>query len=374
MGLLHDIGKIGVSELIINKTAKLTLDEFGEIKEHTTIGYEILKGIKDMPELAVGARSHHEKYDGSGYPDGLKGEMIPEEARIICVADCYDAMTSTRTYSNPRPQATVREEILKCKGTHFDPKIADIMIAMIDEDHEYVMNERGNGRNIWKGIDRIWNVVLSADEQLQSTEETAYTEHTALPQWLREALEIDADQGIKNCGSKESFFSVLKVFHQTAQQKADEIEKLYEQGDLENYTIKVHALKSSARIIGAAELSDQAKELELAGKRKDTDYIRQNTEALLNNYRALDERLQNLDRSADGRPLLSEDMRREAFQTMAEIAESMDFGMMENLLQDLRKYELSPEDTNTLKQIEGMLMELDWDEIEKTVRAAERFW
>ena len=164
--------------------------------------------------------------------------------------------------------------------------------------------------------------------------------------------------------------SLVKEFHLDA----DEIEKLYEQGDLENYTIKVHALKSSARIIGAAELSDQAKELELAGKRKDTDYIRQNTEALLNNYRALDERLQNLDRSADGRPLLSEDMRREAFQTMAEIAESMDFGMMENLLQDLRKYELSPEDTNTLKQIEGMLMELDWDEIEKTVRAAERFW
>ena len=308
MGLLHDIGKIGVSELIINKTAKLTLDEFGEIKEHTTIGYEILKGIKDMPELAVGARSHHEKYDGSGYPDGLKGEMIPEEARIICVADCYDAMTSTRTYSNPRPQATVREEILRCRGTHFDPKIADIMIAMIDEDHAYAMNERGNGRKIWKGIDRIWNIVLSADDRLQSAEEIAQAESAtsaALPQWLYEIPEIDVGQGIQNCGSTESFLSVLQVFHQTARQEADEIEKLYEQEDLDDYTIKVHALKSAARIIGAAALSDQAKALELAGKREDADFIRQNTEALLNDYRRLEAHLEKLDAAAEKRPALS---------------------------------------------------------------------
>ncbi len=141
MGLLHDIGKIGVSEEILNKTSRLTDEEFSQIKQHTVIGSNILSKITVMPELDDGARSHHERYDGRGYPDGLKGEEIPEAARIICLADCYDAMTSTRTYSKPKPQEAVRAEIERCKGSQFDPEIADIMISMIDDDKEYTMHE-----------------------------------------------------------------------------------------------------------------------------------------------------------------------------------------------------------------------------------------
>lgn len=141
MGLLHDIGKIGVSEEIINKTSRLTDEEFAKIKEHTVIGSAILRQISAMPELSDGARSHHERYDGRGYPDGLKGNEIPETARIICLADCYDAMTSTRTYSKPKAQEAVRAEILRCKGSQFDPVIADVMISMIDDDPEYTMHE-----------------------------------------------------------------------------------------------------------------------------------------------------------------------------------------------------------------------------------------
>lgn len=141
MGLLHDIGKIGVSEEIINKTSRLTDEEFAKIKEHTVIGSEILGRISVMPELAIGARSHHERYDGRGYPDGLRGEEIPEAARIICLADCYDAMTSTRTYSDPKPQDAVRAEIVRCSGSQFDPEIAAVMISMIDDDTEYRMHE-----------------------------------------------------------------------------------------------------------------------------------------------------------------------------------------------------------------------------------------
>ncbi len=141
MGLLHDIGKIGVSEEIINKTTRLTDEEFALIKQHTVIGCSILRQISVMPELADGARSHHERYDGRGYPDGLKGDGIPEAARIICLADCYDAMTSTRTYSTPKPQPAVRAEIERCKGSQFDPAIADIMISMIDDDKDYRMHE-----------------------------------------------------------------------------------------------------------------------------------------------------------------------------------------------------------------------------------------
>ncbi len=149
MGLMHDIGKIGVSEEIINKNSRLTDEEFAQIKKHTVIGYGILSSITEMPDLSIGARYHHEKWDGSGYPDGLAGEAIPEEARIICVADCYDAMTSTRTYSTPRPQAAVRAEIERCSGTQFDPRVAEVMIGMIDDDKDYQMKEN-NGAGVWK--------------------------------------------------------------------------------------------------------------------------------------------------------------------------------------------------------------------------------
>ena len=141
MGLLHDIGKIGVSEDIINKPAHLSTDEFESIKTHTLTGWKILHEISAMPELASGARWHHERFDGTGYPDGLKGDKIPEAARIICVADCYDAMTSTRTYSKPKIQEIVRAELERCAGTQFDPVIADVMIQMIDEDKDFLMNE-----------------------------------------------------------------------------------------------------------------------------------------------------------------------------------------------------------------------------------------
>ena len=94
-----------------------------------------------MPELVTGARSHHERFDGRGYPDGLKGLDIPEEARIIAVADAYDAMTSNRGYRRGIEQSKVREQIEKGKGTQFDPRFADIMITMIDEEKEYRMRE-----------------------------------------------------------------------------------------------------------------------------------------------------------------------------------------------------------------------------------------
>lgn len=142
MGLLHDIGKIGIRDDIINKTSRLTDEEFMVIKNHPTIGYNILKNMTEIPNIEYGARWHHERYDGKGYPDGLKGEQIPDYARIICVADAYDAMTSTRSYRAVMPQEKVRNEIKNCKGKQFDPIIAQIMIEMIDEDINYTMKEK----------------------------------------------------------------------------------------------------------------------------------------------------------------------------------------------------------------------------------------
>ena len=141
MGLLHDVGKIGIPDAVINKPAKLSNEEYDIIKNHPVLGARILGKIKAMPKLVSGARWHHERFDGTGYPDGLAGEEIPEEARIIAVADSYDAMTSHRSYREPLPQEVVREEIEKGKGTQFDPRFASIMLAMMEEDVDYEMRE-----------------------------------------------------------------------------------------------------------------------------------------------------------------------------------------------------------------------------------------
>lgn len=140
-GLLHDVGKIRVPVGIINKPGRLTDEEFNIIKLHPVSGYHILRGISGDTNIAIAAKYHHERYDGKGYPNGLEGENIPEVARILGVADSYDAMTSNRSYRNALPQQVVRGEIEKGKGTQFDPYIADIMLQMIDEDTEYGMKQ-----------------------------------------------------------------------------------------------------------------------------------------------------------------------------------------------------------------------------------------
>ena len=106
------------------------------------MGARILKNITEFPKLSTGARWHHERYDSKGYPDGISGENIPLEARIIAVADAYDAMSSRRSYRNSLAQESVRSEVEKGKGTQFDPVIADIMLEMIDEDSDYDMREK----------------------------------------------------------------------------------------------------------------------------------------------------------------------------------------------------------------------------------------
>ncbi len=142
--LLHDIGKIGISDGIINKPSRLTDEEYEIIKTHPVIGASILKEITEIPDIAIGARWHHERYDGKGYPDRIAGEEIPEIARIIGVADAYDAMTSKRSYRGILPQEVVLSEIQKGRGTQFDPKVADIMMQLIQEDTDYELTEKDN--------------------------------------------------------------------------------------------------------------------------------------------------------------------------------------------------------------------------------------
>ena len=144
IGLLHDVGKIGIPDTIINKPGKLTDAEYALVRRHPVIGADILSDITEFPEIAYGARWHHERYDGKGYPDGLAGEAIPEIAQIICVADAYDAMASKRSYRSVMPQSQVRSEIEKGRGSLFSPRFADILLEMIDEDREYNMTDGTN--------------------------------------------------------------------------------------------------------------------------------------------------------------------------------------------------------------------------------------
>ena len=127
-GMVHDIGKIGISEAILNKPAALTDVEFREIKKHPEIGERILSPVAADEEILKFVRNHHEHFDGSGYPDGLAGEKIPLGARILAVADAFEAMISERPYRKALSPDAAFAEIERCKGTQFDPKIAEIMI------------------------------------------------------------------------------------------------------------------------------------------------------------------------------------------------------------------------------------------------------
>ena len=131
IALLHDIGKIAIPDSILNKPGRLTDEEFAVMKSHTTRGAAILKGISTIPQIIEGAKSHHEKYDGSGYPEGLKGEDIPFVARIICCADCFDAMASKRVYKEPFSLDVITNEFERCAGTQFDPQISRVVVDLI---------------------------------------------------------------------------------------------------------------------------------------------------------------------------------------------------------------------------------------------------
>lgn len=137
IGILHDVGKIGIKIDVLNKKGALDKDEYEQIKTHAFKGASILNNIETNPRFALGAKHHHERYDGTGYPEGLKGDKIPEEARIIAVADAYDAMSSDRSYRDHLPQDEIRRELIEGKGTQFDPVYADIMLSIMDEDKDY---------------------------------------------------------------------------------------------------------------------------------------------------------------------------------------------------------------------------------------------
>lgn len=141
-GLLHDIGKIRIPDRIISKKGKLSDMEFECLKLHPIMSFSMLRGISEDGRIETATKYHHEHFDGTGYPEGLAGKSIPEFARILAIADTYDAMTSSRSFRNLFPQKFVRSEIEYQMGKQFDPEIAKHMLDMIDEDKDFTLRQK----------------------------------------------------------------------------------------------------------------------------------------------------------------------------------------------------------------------------------------
>ena len=262
IGLLHDVGKVGVPDSIINKPTRLTDEEFAIIKTHPVLGYDILKNITEMPKLAAGARWHHERYDGKGYPDGLTGTNIPEEARILAVADAYDAMSSKRSFHNINEQDYVLGEFRRGKGIQFDPIFADIMIAMMEEDKEYRMKEQAVER------------AKSSNVAIANEDEDTRQKGAALLRML-EACGINTEMGMKHCMNDiNSYIELLNEFTSGAADRIASLKKSFDDDNWKQYGISLRSLKGTSRSLGAKEISDAAALLEEAVKIQNYVFVR----------------------------------------------------------------------------------------------------
>jgi HD-GYP domain-containing protein (c-di-GMP phosphodiesterase class II) len=126
---LHDIGKINIREVTLTRSDPLSAEEWADIRRHSVLGSEMVKDISYLRPAYEVIRHHHERWDGKGYPDGLAGEAIPFGARLVCVADCFDAMTTDRPYSRARSLEIACQEIIRCSGSHFDPAVVRAFLS-----------------------------------------------------------------------------------------------------------------------------------------------------------------------------------------------------------------------------------------------------
>lgn len=176
IALLHDIGKVAIPDHVLNKPGKLTEAEYNIVKSHTTIGGEILKDIETIHDVDTGAKYHHERYDSKGYPSGIGGQDIPEVARIIGIADAYDAMSSKRIYRDSLPPNAVRRELLEGRGTQFDPGYLDTFVDLLDDGKLIIDEIESVGEKTLTGESSVLikQIMKSIEEEAQKTEAPDY--------------------------------------------------------------------------------------------------------------------------------------------------------------------------------------------------------
>lgn len=238
-----------------------------------------------------------------------------------------------------------------------------------------------------KGIDKL-EKALNGDVRIIMLGDANYPmslEEPVLPEKLRESLEalsddafeeiegLDRKTGIANCGSLDGYLAALNIFYNTIDVKADEIERYYDEKDIKNYTIKVHALKSSAKLVGALSLSELAFSLEKAGNTKDTAFIDANTKELLSMYRAFKPLLKpvsddDADDTDDKREYMDDGDYKDTINAISEFAEVMDYDSVEMMLDTFKEFRLKNEDAERVKKINALLFEMKWEEIKELCR------
>lgn len=207
---------------------------------------------------------------------------------------------------------------------------------------------------------------LTSDE----TPGEAADESISETKWYEEIPGIDPEAAVKNSGSEEAFLSVLKIYYDSYEVKSGEIQKFFDSEDWENYTIKVHALKSSSRLVGAIQLGNDAEAMEMAGKERDTGYITAHHEALMNEYRTIIDALTPELGVADDRPDIPADMLKDAYAGLSEFAEAMDYELAKMITDSVKEYRLPEDDSERFVRLGECLSRLDWDGIKEILKEA----
>ena len=201
---------------------------------------------------------------------------------------------------------------------------------------------------------------------------SAGTEETSveIPDSVRNMEDLDIQSGIENCGSEEGLMRALNIFAGNAFTKADEIQSFYESENIDDYTIRVHALKSSARIIGAMSLSEKARLLEEAGKNKDKEYINDKTPELLEEFRTFGKKLHAIfdEKNDDTKELISKEKLQDAYNTIYELALMMDYDSLELIFDSLKAYSFEEKDNLKLANIKKTMEDLNWDGVLKAAK------
>lgn len=237
------------------------------------------------------------------------------------------------------------------------PKSKVSVIGSEDSNKSFDDMSQNSSENIVTISDTV--NVSSADEQ-----------EAVLPDAVSDMDEIDSDLGTDNCGSVEGLIRALKIFAGNAISKADEIDSFYKSDDLEGYTIRVHALKSSARIIGATGLSEKARLLEEAGKNKDRSYIKQNNDLLIRDFKNLGAKLSSAftEESAEAGEMIPAEKLQDAYNTIYELALMMDYDSLELIFDSLKEYSFEDKDRLKLERIRNAMDDLNWDGVLKAVK------
>lgn len=255
------------------------------------------------------------------------------------------------------------------------PEILDAMLLLyLPKDKAGVIGSKGKDAETVKAVNPIRTASdnAAAGSIKNADLNDKKTDLTALPDYVRYNRFINAETGVENCGSEDGLMNVIDIFVSTWKAKAEEIEGLYKNRDIEGYTIRVHALKSSARIIGAMELSELAKTLEYAGKERNENLIDEKTDELLKMYSDL---ANSLKRPSDplpyaGKPAADKAMIKDAYSSIYELASVMDFDSIEMIFETLDKYSFEDKDKKALNDIKNKMDQLDWNGVQKAAREA----